>query len=788
MILMRIIKKSLLFFILATLLAPVIAHRQTAQAASGDGALEASAQYPMDWRVTGPSGGDVRALVVDPNDPSRFYFGTLDGQIYTSMDGGKDWSLLVNFNRPKLFIDNLIVDPRSSRTLYVAAHRHTEPGGFFKSTDGGKTWRESMELRAEAVHSLFQSEANQDILVAGTSSGVYRSQNAGDTWTHLPTTGMINRNVESLAMDPRNTDVIYAGTWHRMFKSTDGGQNWRLVKEGMIDDSDVFAIDIDPRDPNHIIASACSGIYESKNAGENWRKVQGIPSQSRRTRAILQHPSVPGVVFAGTTEGFWRSANGGTSWTLTTSKQLEINAITVHPKNPDTIYISTNNYGVMLSRDGGKSFTQSNGGYSGRFVNSVLSDRDRNGRIYATTINTTTGGGFFFVSTDSGMSWQPSMRNMPNRLIGYSILQDERDGNTLYLGSNLGIYRSLDRGASWSPIGAPRIEGAPKGKKKTRGGSTAASSASGAATRSTDMVKRAQEALNAAGYNVGIPDGKAGTLTVTQIRKFQTDKNIPVSGKLDNATLTALGLGGGIQTIDDRGKMPVPVIALTDAVNALVSTHDERDGRRGMMAATNAGLYRTYNPEGGWEKLSYGAGFDPRTTSLSVSAQNPQTIWVGTATSGVLVSRDGGQTWKQATGIPTNAPISAIAQDPQRSAYIYVGTKQTLYVSHDGGEKWMRRGGNLPYGDYASILINPENSDELFVGNAWENGGGVYRSVNAGDTWLRIDPRDARLPSQRIWSLAFAQQDHNRLLIGSHSAGVYVADRSGRTALKTEEK
>lgn len=783
MMLMQIIKRSLLLLALLALVTPLIARHQTVQAA-GDGEAEA-AQYPMDWRVTGPTGGDVRALVVDPNDPQRFYFGTLDGQIYTSTDGGQQWRLLVNFNRPKLFIDNVIVDPRNSRVLFVAAHRHTEPGGFFKSTDGGMTWRESTELRGEAVHSLFQSEANQDMLLAGTSHGVYRSLNAGDSWMQLPTTGIINLNVESLAMDPRNTDVIYAGTWHRMFKSTNGGQTWKLVKEGMIDDSDVFAIDIDPRDPNHIIASACSGIYESKNAGEAWHKVQGIPSQSRRTRAILQHPSVPGIVFAGTTEGFWRSANGGNSWMLTTSKQLEINSITVHPRNPDTVYIGTNNYGVMVSRDGGKSFAPFNGGYSGRFVNAVLSDRERNGRIYATTINTTTGGGFFFVSSDGGATWQPSMRNMPNRLISYSILQDERDANTLYLGTNLGIYRSTDRGASWSPIGAPRIEGTPKGKKARRG--TTASAASGAALRSNDMVQRAQEALNAAGYNVGTPDGKAGTATITQVRKFQADKNIPVSGKLDNATLTALGLGGGVQTTNDRGKLPVPVVALTDAVNALAPTNDERDGRAGMLAATNAGLYRTYNPESGWEKLSYGAGFDSRTTCLSTSAQNPQTIWVGTATSGVLVSRDAGQTWHQAIGIPANAPISTIAQDPQRSAYIYVGTKQTLYYSHDGGEKWLRRGGNLPYGDYASILINPENSNEIFVGNAWENGGGVYRSVNAGDTWLRIDPRDANLPSQRIWALAFAPHDRNRIFVGSHSAGVYVAERNGGAALKIEK-
>src|SRR5207244_3666180 len=213
---------------------------------------------------------------------------------------------------------------------------------------------------------------------------------------------------------------------------------------------------LDPRNPNHIMASACSGIYETRNAGENWQKVQRIPSQSRRTRAIFQHPLIPGLVFAGTTEGFWRSAKGGenNSWMVTTSRQLEINSIAVHPRNPNTVFIGTNNYGVMISTDGGKNFVPSNTGFSGRFVNTIVTDRENANRIYATTINTATGGGFFFVSNDGGASWQPSMRNMPPRLIGYSIFQDDRDGSIVYLGTNLGVYRSTDRGASWAPVSA----------------------------------------------------------------------------------------------------------------------------------------------------------------------------------------------------------------------------------------------------------------------------------------------------------------------------------------------
>ena len=124
-------------------------------------------KYSDDWRANGPPGGDVRSLVVDPSNPDRFYLGTLDGQIYTSADAGKSWELLYNFNKPKLFVDHIIVDPRDSKTLYVAAHRHKEAGGFFKSTDGGRKWRESPELKNEALHSLTQSDSNPSVLIAG---------------------------------------------------------------------------------------------------------------------------------------------------------------------------------------------------------------------------------------------------------------------------------------------------------------------------------------------------------------------------------------------------------------------------------------------------------------------------------------------------------------------------------------------------------------------------------------------------------------------------------------------
>lgn len=732
--------------------------------------------YSNDWRTTGPPGGDVRALVVDPSNPDRFYFGTLDGQIYTSSDGGKRWNLLYNFGKPRLFVDNIIVDARNPRVIYVGAHRHNQPGGFFKSTDGGATWRENQQLKNEALHSLAQSDSNPDTLIAGTFTGIFRSDDAGETWKQLPTQstpGLIH--VESLAIDPRTTDTIYAGTFYLPYKSVDGGQSWKSIKNGIIDDSDIFAIDIDPHDPNHIIASACSGIYESKNAGDSWRKVQGIPSQSRRTRAILQHPSVPGIVFAGTTEGFWRSDKGGDpdSWMVTTSRQLEINSIAVHPSRPDTVFIGTNNYGVMVSNDGGKSFTPTNGGFSGRFANAILADRETPNRIYASTINTATGGGFLFVSNDNGESWRPSMRSMPSRLITYAILQDARDANIIYLGTNLGVYRSLDRGTSWAPVWA--VEKKPQVKKRATKRTAAVTPKRRVSSQPDDSVMQAQQALAGAGYHLGEPDGKPGPSTTAALKKFQTDRHLPVTGKLDAITLAALGIR---KTSDPEGAEKADLI-LPDAVYALVHTVDPNTQEPAILAATNTGLYRSVDPSKGWLKLSYG-NFDPRTTCVSTVPKQPETMWVGTPNSGVLVSRDSGKTWRQ-VDVPHEVPINTIAQDPNRPDYVYVGTKQALFMSHDGGSTWTVRGGNLPFGDFTSILINPRNGDEIFAGNAYqvsEIGGGVYRTTNAGLSWARIDPKGGRLPSQRIWALAFDAHDQNVLFVGSHSAGVYVVPRT----------
>ncbi|MFN2391286.1 MAG: WD40/YVTN/BNR-like repeat-containing protein, partial [Pyrinomonadaceae bacterium] len=217
---------------------------------------------------------------------------------------------------------------------------------------------------------------------------------------------------------------------------------------------------------------------------------------------------------------------------------------------------------------------------------------------------------------------------------------------------------------------------------------------------------------------------------------------------------------------------------LTETVKVLTPTED---GKNGMFAGTDKGLYRSYDLTKGWEKISFGTNIDENIFVVFATSKQPETIWVGTAGSGVIVSRDSGATWQKVTGVPEDVPVSSIVVDPNRPDYVYVGTSQMIYLSRDGGKTW-RRGGNLPLGNFTSILINPHNSNEVFASSALESDGGIFFSKDEGANWKRMDSKEMKLPSRRIWSMAFDPNDSNRIFAGTHSSGVYRIERAPSTA------
>ena len=322
-----------------------------------------------------------------------------------------------------LVVDNILVDSSDPKTIYAGVWQLDKiDGGLFISHDGGVTWASSPDMEGKSIRALSQAPSDPKILVVGAISGVYRSSDSGDHWTQISPEGSGEiHKVESIAIDPTNPKIIYAGTWHLPWKTTDGGATWRNMTKGLIDDSDVFSIIIDPTRPSVVYLSACSGIYLSSTAGELFHKVQGIPSTARRTRVLMQDPINRSVVYAGTTEGLYRTSDSGATWSRMTGPDVIINDVYVDPKNNRHVMLATDRSGVLTSQDGSTTFQATNGGFYQRQVSALLPDAQNPQTIYVGVVNDKIYGGVF-VTEDGGRTWAQRSTGLEGRDI-FSLSQ-----------------------------------------------------------------------------------------------------------------------------------------------------------------------------------------------------------------------------------------------------------------------------------------------------------------------------------------------------------------------------
>ena len=233
------------------------------------------------WQMTGPFGGDVTALAIDPRDADRVLIGGSDGQLFQSTNGGASWQRLrPGLKAPGFSITVILFDQEQAGTIYVGVKpqldldAETNSGGLYVSADSGANWREVEGLRGRSIRTLAQSAKDKNVLLAVSRNAVYRSANRGKAWERItPTDDPELRNFHSIAIDPRDTDIIYVGTSHLPWKTKDGGKTWVRAgtkESGMIDDSDIMAIHIDEANPDTVLMSACSGIYRTLDASNKW--------------------------------------------------------------------------------------------------------------------------------------------------------------------------------------------------------------------------------------------------------------------------------------------------------------------------------------------------------------------------------------------------------------------------------------------------------------------------------------------------------------------------------------
>lgn len=749
------------------------------------------------WQMTGPYGGDVKALVIDPRNADRVLIGTNDGQLFRSTDGGQIWRRLrPGIKAPGFAITFIHFDQAQAGTIFVGVKQVKDAkddatgGGLYVTRDNGESWREIVALREHSVLGFAQAAKDPDVVVTVARDGVYHSADHGANWRRItPENDKELTGFHSAAIDPRDPNTIFVGTWHLPWKTTDGGETWKLtgMKEtGMVDDSDIFQIRIDEANPDTMWMCACSGIYRSTDGSANWTKVKGIPYSARRTHTIYQHPTLPEVVFAGTTEGLWRSVKSGApdTWRQVTSR-LVINAIAVHPDRPERVFAATENYGILISNDGGENYELSNAGFISRYVNTVVADRTERGRIYAGVLYDSANGGFF-ISEDGGLTWKQSVEGMGVRDV-FSIYQSETEPETIYAGTNSGLFRSENRGLSWAQV--KRIDPAaeqlsPKPLDPTSadlasmpGQTAAAPTRKPAAKRPVPAVKTSK-VTQSRGKKSGASKKAAPLAPAAPV----DPQNVLADLQTQVFMLSPLKLRPGLsnQSFNQNGTAAegpsAPAASLAENPAPLVEAPTP-----GFVAITWEGLFRSADEKKGWQalKLPNGASNDGNAnarltlTALATSPHAPGLILLGTET-GLLISRDNGDNFEVLPLGEKPMRIRALTFDPRTAETIYVGTTEGFFRSLDGGRTWEQRGGGMPMlVEVSAISVNLLNPDELYLSDHLR--GSFYHSLDRGKNWEPLDI--SSLPSVRFLNLAADPFNPNRLYVGSFSGGVYVMSR-----------
>ena len=395
--------------------------------------LAGTADSAEEWTRTGPEGGNVHVLAIDPVTPTTLYAGFWYNGLYKSTNGGATWStaetglpdtfsiqdIAINpLNRNILYagtnnsgiykstnggvswgeanigitsmdIGNLAIDPLTPTTLYA-----TEDWGsiLFKSTDGGVSWSASI-LGYCSVTDMVIDPGNPNTLYIGTNCGeVVKSTDGGENWNWSGNYVGSADHITTLAINPAASNTLYAGTWYGgVYKSTNGGDSWSASNTGLTSTL-VHALVVDPSTPTIIYAGTWGGsVFKSTNAGGSWSPAnsgashEGFAHLTVNTFAI--NPSAPSTLYAGTAGGVFKTVNSGANWNATNSGMIVTNvyALAIDPLSPVTLYAGTFGGGVYKSTDGGRTWNAVNSGLTEMMVYSFAIDPVSPAILYAGT-------------------------------------------------------------------------------------------------------------------------------------------------------------------------------------------------------------------------------------------------------------------------------------------------------------------------------------------------------------------------------------------------------------------
>ncbi|NIS65855.1 MAG: hypothetical protein GTO05_12005 [Gemmatimonadales bacterium] len=643
--------------------------------------------------------GDVAVSSADPNivwvgtgetQPRHSGYSYAGTGVFKSTDAGTTWRNMGLGDTHH--IGKVLIHPRDPEVVYVAALGHfwsrNEERGVFRTTDGGKSWQKVLYVSDQTgAVDLVMDPSNPRILyaaawqavsgepvVSGEESGIYRSTDAGDTWTEL-TVGLPPGPLGRIGLDvaPSNPNVVYAfvDNWSEftgkqqpegrrreivggeVYRSSDKGETWRKAN-----DDDLYRVfgvfgwkftdvRVSPDDEDEIFILGNRGFH-STDGGRTYERIGEKIIRMHDTRGLIMHldqheiwidPLNPDRVLLGNDGGLFQSYDRGESWLhINNIPAAEFYSISTDMAVPYRIYGGTQDnaalYGpsdvaiqdaaddpwenVYLDQwTGGDSFDT----YLDPTDSTIVYYEHQHGDMRRMDIT----GDSVLTSAAEGIRPRAPEGEEPWRFGWYTpFVMSHHDPRTLYVGGNR-LFKSRNRGDDWHPI-SPDL---------------------------SDPV---------GGQRAVVP---FGTITVISESRFQPG-------------LIYLGTeGGGVWLTRDDG------ITWTDVREGLPKKWVSR------VVASRHEIGTVYASQTGFREDDFGTY--------------------------LYVSRDFGETWTSIAGnLPTES-VNVIREDPHHADVLYVGTDLGVYVSLDRGGTWHSICANLPTTPVHDLVVHPRDH-EIVIG------------------------------------------------------------------------
>ncbi|NNM07522.1 MAG: glycosyl hydrolase, partial [Gemmatimonadetes bacterium] len=657
-------------------------------------------------------------------------------------------------------------------------------GGLWKTGNAGISWQNISDgfFNVGTIGAIGVAEADVNVIYVGTGEapirgvttshgdGMYKSTDAGATWTHigLPDAGQIARVI----VHPKDPDLVYVAVqgqiWgpneeRGVYRSTDGGASWQPVLQV---DGETGATDLsmDPTNPRILYAAmwehgrrpwfvksggTAGGIFKSTDGGDSWEKLGGGLPELIGKIGIDVAAGSPNRVYAIVEAeldkgGLYRSDDYGETWTLKNgdrilwSRAWYYNHLKADPLDENTVYVL--NAPFMKSIDGGVTFEKRptpHGDHQDHWINPENSLNMINGNDGGAT-----------VTFDGGESWS-SIMNQPtaqfyrvitDNLVPYRIYGGQQDNSTVAIASRtfsggIGHDDYFDVGGGESAHIAfdpddPRF--------------IYATTINGTLTEYDRETERLRPIKPYPEYVYG---------QQSKDLKYRTNWNAPVIASPHDPDVLYYGTQILLRSTD-RG------VTWEELSPDLTKNEKEKQGLNGGPLT----------PE------NVGAEFYGTIFYISESPHEQGTIWVGSDDGLLHLTRDNGGSWEDITpGNLDGAQINAIEVSPHQPGTVYVAVtgyklndfRPYIYKGTEYGRSWERIDRGLPQDNFVRVVReDPDREGLLYAGTE----GGMFVSFDGGVTWLSLD---LNLPPVPITDLTLRQ---GTLVAATQGRGFWVLD------------